>query len=103
MVWICTLGVLASAVHFTVGTNQTNRTEWRPYHTLPGMVQTRAAALSLADLMEPFLPLQPVEDVVLMKPTDALPASNELNGRLTLLDTAAIRYSVIRDDEGYMA
>ena len=45
-------------------------------------------------------PAQPLEDVTFEMPADALPPSNLLKGRLTLLDTSAIRYSLLRDDEG---
>ena len=60
----------------------------------------RGAAIPLSELMGASRPAQPLEDMMFERPADARPPSNVLNGKLTLLDTSAIRYKVLRDDEG---
>lgn len=53
-------------------------------------------------LQSNFRPAAVVADDSFARPPDALPPSNVLNGKLKLANTAFLRYTVVRDDFGYM-
>ena len=83
--FLCVALACASGMHMRANTARANRTA----------VSSRTMlVLPLSELMEPFRPTDPLQDVALMKPADALEPSNVLNGRLTLLDTVSAQNDI---------